>query len=262
MNIRKIPLILAVLIFNSACTDDDEPHRTYWKKDISNLFEIHNGHLYSIDNNNFNIYPLDDSEMLQRTGKITRSDGLTSMHINGDRAILTDEEQNNFVVDIIDPTNPSYATLKNYALYDNFTIQNNHLFHSSYRRSEQAIFSIDLDTIASPMVKQIFATKSVLSMANTENTLYFCESSPVYEEVTVDTPEGIEIKERISHFNHELKALDITYPEAMSILEMDNELNCDNISISGNLLFDKNSRQLKQYDITEFPPTLMSELSI
>ena len=252
----KIYLIVASLIIITGCTEEeDEPTRTYWKKNISNLFEIRNNEFYAIYKKKLDIYDISNPNEIQNTEILNFKDELTTFSINKDFIFSADKDKNFYIIDNSDPTSPFKRNNLNLYSYGKFELQNHHLYATSYKDNITSINVLELEDINNPVYRQKVTVNDPISMTSNQKLLFVCES-PAINTTTTDGTNT----QMATDYSNKLTAYDLSEPSNISTIELDEDFECGNLTIIDNTLIDISEGKMRQYDISELSPVLLSTI--
>jgi len=251
----KLYLIITSLLLITGCTEEDEPTRTYWEKNISNLFEIKNNELYAIYNKKLDIYDISSPEEIQNTEILNFKDELTSFSLNKDFIFSADKDKNFYILDNSDSTSPFKKNNLNLYSYGKFELQNHYLYATSYKDNITSINVLELEDINNPIYRQKITINDPISMTSNQEVLFVCES-PTINTTTNDGTNN----QMVTDYSNQLTAYDLSEPSNISPIELGENFECGNLTIIDNTLIDVSEGKMRQYDISELPPVLLSTI--
>jgi len=253
----KTTFLISILITLIGCTEDNEPTRTYWEKDIHNLFEINNNEFYAIYKKKLDIHEIVDPENLEHTDTQLYDENLTSFVINNNLIFSSDQNNNFYLSDITDPRFPSNVEDLNIYRYNSYTLQNNHLYTTTSSYSDYTtsyyLNIIDLTVIDTPNFRQNISIDRPISMASQAGNLFVCTSIPIVTSTNDSTNNYTK-----TIYVERLRVYDITDSSNISTIELDEDINCGSLKIQENTLIDISKGKISQYDVSELPPVLLS----
>ena len=191
MKLFNLSLIIFLLISITACKEEDneEPTRTYWKKQISNLFDISGSNLYYIYNNALVIQDHNEIGEQYNSHEINYKNDLISFVIKDDLLLSNDLRQNTYVTNI----SASLITTKTRKIIidskDGYTVHNNFLYTmTSAERVGSGLLKIsEFSESLIPIVQETIHMNKISSMASDEDVLFLCRYELDKERINLDS---------------------------------------------------------------------------
>jgi len=150
------------------------------------------------------------------------------------------------IFDNTDPANPAYVTEFTHARSCDPVVAESNIAYVTLRSNDNCTGAIgqinqldiiDLSDITAPALIKSYAMQAPSGLAIDGGTLFICDSIAG------------------------LKVFDASNPAALTVLDIQTDINCYDVIASGGRLYVSEADQLLQFDYTRFPMTLVSKLA-